>query len=138
MERKGNGSTLNSLDSARVHRLVEAGATPLLRPAIMLETPKRSKIVKKPIIFALVASLGLAACATQPVFTKYGTTQQEFAGDQLDCLQVSQNTVGGSTAIGPLLFIAVVAAANQKAKQNVYNTCMVSKGYTITGSAPAN
>lgn len=94
--------------------------------------------VKKLLIPVLVASIGLAGCATQPIFSKPGTTNQQFAQDQLECLNVSQNTVGSSTAIGPLLFIAVVAAANQNAKQKVYNTCMVAHGYEITGTARAN
>jgi hypothetical protein len=85
----------------------------------------------KSIAVAAALAIALSGCAKQFVFDKPNLTNQDFNADKLYCLQTANSTVGGYTAFGTLLMIAVAAEANKNAKQDVFNTCMQARGYNM-------
>lgn len=85
----------------------------------------------KKLAAALALSTAIGGCVPPPItWIKPGATTQSFAQDKLVCIQVATSTVGGFTAIGTPMMLAVAADANNQQKQQVFNTCMEAKGYT--------
>lgn len=85
---------------------------------------------------AVVGTLSLAGCVPPPItWLKPGATPQSFAQDKLTCIQTANATVGGFTAVGTPLMLAVAADSNRQQKQQVFNTCMEAQGWTAQQQA---
>jgi len=62
---------------------------------------------------------------------KPGATNASFNADKLECIQTASATVGSQAEMGSMLFVAAAEAGYQHQKQEVFNTCMQAKGYTL-------
>jgi hypothetical protein len=83
-------------------------------------------------ICALALAASLAACAPpNHYFDKPGATNQSFNADKLDCTQIANVTTPGYSVIGSIYMVAAVAQANQRNRQDAFDTCMQARGYTL-------
>jgi hypothetical protein len=65
------------------------------------------------------------------IFDKPGTTNQSFNADKLECMATTNGVAQQYSVMGNIYMIAAVAAANQRNQEDVFNTCMQARGYTL-------
>lgn len=74
----------------------------------------------------------LSGCATtfKPTPGNTNTSQWDFDAAKYACQMEVQNAASGRSVRGPLIFLAVVIAANIAADHALYKSCMRARGFT--------